>query len=106
MSLSIALRDQSWAAVQSSLSQRQREVFIKLAELKAASAWDLATRLGREVYTVRPRLTELRKMGYVQEAGVKWHEGTKRSETCWQIDPQVFRRKANDVQSPILETEK
>lgn len=92
MSLSTTNRDQSWAAIQDTLSGRQREVFFLLAELKAASAWDLAKRLKREVYVVRPRITELRKIGLVVEAGVKWHEGTQRNETCWQINHRNFHR--------------
>lgn len=94
MSLSTAVRDQSYAAIQDELGDRQREVFIALSEMTVATAWDLAARLKRDVYVVRPRITELRNKGFVVEAGLKWHEGTQRNETAWQVNHRLNHRNA------------
>jgi hypothetical protein len=55
------------------------------------SAWQIAIRLAKDVYTVRPRLTELRNLGKLKEAGSRWCEITQRTETVWDVVDHQLR---------------
>lgn len=51
------------------------------------TAWDLSWRLGRAVYVIRPRLTELKSLGLVHARGLRWHEETQRNEAIFFSGP-------------------
>jgi len=68
------------------LGPRQREVIDLLVRYShGLSAWEIADRAQRLVHAVRPRLTELREMGLVREAGERWEQRTERNETVWRV---------------------
>lgn len=71
------------------IGDRQREV---LEELKlwpnGLTAWELAERLGRDVYVVRPRLTELVDRGLVAVVGKRFHEATDRNVAVFAVSPE------------------
>lgn len=71
------------------LGPRQREVVDELVRAypRGLSAWELSARLKRLVHAVRPRLTELRKLGIVREAGERWEPVTERHEALWVVTP-------------------
>jgi predicted ArsR family transcriptional regulator len=67
-----------------------RDVFNLLLHEGALSAWQVADRMDRNVYTVRPRLTELFKAGKIKEIGKRWCDRTQRHETVWEVvDHQI-----------------
>lgn len=57
------------AALTPKLGARQQEALDDLAANGPGSAEDIAERIGRHWYCVRPRLTELREMGLVVDTG-------------------------------------
>ena len=61
------------------------EIYNVLFQQGAWTAWELAGITGREVYTIRPRLTELREAGKIKKAGSRWCESTQRNETVWEV---------------------
>lgn len=50
------------------------------------TAWQIADTLDRNVYTVRPRLTELKAAGKIKEVGTRWCDRTQRPETVWEAN--------------------
>jgi len=69
------------------LGQRQREVFDLLQRHGELTAWEMASLLGRPVYVVRPRITELSKVGLIRDVGARFHAETQRREAVWGIIP-------------------
>lgn len=67
------------------LGPRQREVVAYLQTHRRASAWEMAANLKRYVHAVRPRITELAKLGLVRQAGEVWHGQTQRMEATWEL---------------------
>ena len=78
----------SWHETLRELGPRQREVVDLLLRCsQGLSAWEIADRTKRLVHAVRPRLTELRAMGMVREAGERWEPRTERHEAVWKLTP-------------------
>lgn len=75
----------SWHKTLSELEPRQREVVAYLQIHKRASAWEMAANLKRFVHAVRPRLTELEKLGVIRAAGARYEPTTDRKETVWEL---------------------
>lgn len=67
------------------LGPRQREVVDVLTRSYGLSAWEIADKTKRLVHAVRPRLTELRGLGIVREAGERWEPRTQRHEAVWKV---------------------
>lgn len=90
MSLSESLRNESFDKIRPTLGDRQWEVFSLVAyHSSGLSAWEVASKLNRPVYVVRPRLTELRKLGLLSVSGLKYHPETDRRESIWSATPTV-----------------
>lgn len=54
------------------------------------TAWQLSRVMNKEVYTVRPRLSELKDSGDIREKAKAWCEQTQRNETVWEaVNPQL-----------------
>lgn len=84
--LSLQTRNESWDRIQSVLSERQAEVYQLLRAAPAGlTAWQIAHKLDRPVYVVRPRLTELKKGVFVHAIGKRFFDGTKRLEAVWKL---------------------
>lgn len=79
-------QSESWDKTRKELGPRQEQVYSFLVgRPDGLTAWDIADYMNRQVYTIRPRLTELKILGRIKEAGSKWHEATQRRETNWVI---------------------
>lgn len=77
---------ESWAKTQATLSRRQAEVYNTLSmSTSPLSAFDVSEILSRQVYTIRPRLTELKQMGMIEPVGFKYHVSTDRNEAVWRV---------------------
>lgn len=77
----------SWMRTLRELGPRQREVLDVLLQSGRLGATQIADRVGKHVYVVRPRITELVKLGYIREAGERWEERTQRREAVWMVTP-------------------
>jgi len=86
MSETLATRSESWDKVKEGLGARQGEV---LAQLEGApsglTAWEIANKIHRLVHAVRPRLTEMRKLGLIECVGKRYYKPTDRMEAIWQV---------------------
>lgn len=71
------------------MGPRQREVVDLLLRYPhgGLTAWEIAGLVGRYVHAVRPRLTELKGLGVVHEAGETYHAETRRYEAVWKLTP-------------------
>jgi len=84
--MTLPTQSESWDKTLAELGPRQREVLDAIRRHPSgASAWELSTELRRDVYTVRPRICELFKMGVIREVGTRWEASTYRHETVWGI---------------------
>lgn len=81
MGITTDVRNNSFAKV--NVGSRQQEIIDLLSNSKGMTAWEIADALGREVYTVRPRLTELMYKGAVMPLSTKYQARTDREETIW-----------------------
>jgi len=77
----------SWIRTLAELGPRQREVLDVLMHGGKMGATQIADRVGKHVYVVRPRITELAKMGVIHEAGERWEPRTQRHEAVWMVTP-------------------
>lgn len=68
-----------------------KKIMILIQQHGPFSAWQLSRVMNKEVYTIRPRLTELRDAGQIRERPNKsWCAETQRSETIWEaVNPQL-----------------
>lgn len=81
-------RRASYGQVLEELGERQAQVFAVVAALPGITAWEIAAQIKRYVHAVRPRLTELRDKGLIEEQGTKWRPETSRTEARWVLsDP-------------------
>jgi DNA-binding Lrp family transcriptional regulator len=71
MSLAEEIRDKNFRALRASLPESRREVLEALMRLGSGTGGDVAQALGRSVLSVRPRLTELKEAGLIEEVGVR-----------------------------------
>lgn len=79
-------RRASFDKIKEHIGSRQREVLERLESApEGLTAWELAGALGRQVYTVRPRLTELRNLELIEAFGAHFHEETGRREAIWRV---------------------
>lgn len=63
---------------------RQKEVLDLLKQCPdGLSAWEMASILHRDVYTIRPRITELYQDGWIRPWGTQFCQKTQRNETIW-----------------------
>ena len=84
--LMLKSQSESWAKTQATLSKRQAEVYNAISiSNQPLSAFDLSGLISREVYTVRPRLTELKQLGFIEPCGFKYHAPTDRNEAVWRV---------------------
>ena len=63
MKTSLAIRNESFDQTKPEIGSRQKEVLDILIEHSPYTAWEISDILGRPVYQVRPRLTELENRG-------------------------------------------
>lgn len=89
MKTSLAIRDESFEKTKCDIGSRQKEVLELLKKHSPYTAWQISDILGRHVYQVRPRLTELEKIGLIRSGGTLFQERTQRKETLyWFIDSE------------------
>jgi predicted transcriptional regulator len=62
---SLDVRDQNFETLRATLDERRREVLFALAMHGPCTTRQLAERSGRDILSVRPRITELKDMGLV-----------------------------------------
>lgn len=55
------------------------------------SAWDISREMNRDVYTIRPRLTELFHEGKIKDCGTRFEHCTNRLETLWEVVDHQMR---------------
>lgn len=68
-------RDLTWDELRSHLTGLRARVWLALAEIEPATTSEIAAHLGWSVLTVRPRVTELAQIGFVECLGRKGREG-------------------------------
>lgn len=85
MKTSLAVRNNSFEQTKPEIGSRQKEVLDILIEHSPYTAWEISDILGRPVYQVRPRLTELEKQGKVMVGGTKFQERTQRKESLYWV---------------------
>ena len=84
--LMLKSQSESWAKTQATLSKRQAEVYNDISiSNQPLSAFDLSGLISRVVYTVRPRLTELKQLSIIEPCGFKYHAPTDRNEAVWRV---------------------
>lgn len=88
-------RRMSWYSVKRELAPRQAEVIHALEQHGPRSAWELSRILKQQVYVVRPRLTELERMGLIREVGTRYENHY--AETVWRIAEQSGEQKELDL---------
>lgn len=81
---------QSWTETQADLGTRRRDVLDLFFERKDGwTAWEVAERLERPVYVVRPRISELSKLGLLVPVGKKRSRFTGKLEALWRSSSYV-----------------
>jgi len=89
-----ATRRESWEATQPTLPKRREEVYALLQKhSQGLSAWQIARYLNRDVYTVRPRITELYNMGIIECTGKRFEPKTNRKEAVWSLPKQRLKER-------------
>lgn len=78
-------RLESYQQTKPTISQRQQEIIDQLKIRQPLTSWELSDILNRPVYQVRPRLTELEKLGKVRTGGTKFQERTGRKESLYWV---------------------
>lgn len=78
-------RRTSYREVNKTVVTVAQEIYALVLNGGPITAWGIADRADRAVYTVRPRLTELKGMGKIKEVGLKWCDRTHRNETVWDV---------------------
>ena len=74
---------ESWEAIKPKLGPRQKEVLEELM-LQPSTGFEISARLGRETYTVLPRINELMDHGLVVDSGVRrTNPKTKKKAIVW-----------------------
>lgn len=87
MKSSLAIRNESYELTKPEIGSRQKEVLDLLKTHSPYTAWQISDILGRPVYQVRPRLTELERLGLIRSGGTLFQERTQRKESLyWFID--------------------
>lgn len=72
------------------IGKRQREV-IEMLKIhpRGLSAWEIASFTDRMIHTVRPRISELRKLGIVKQSGDRYEPETDRHEAVWVLNEEA-----------------
>lgn len=69
---------------------KRQQVLKVFQDNGALSSWEVARILNWDVYTVRPRITELVQAMRLHEVGKKFYAPTQRNETVYAIEPIRF----------------
>jgi predicted transcriptional regulator len=85
MSITQETRRESYDKTLVMLGPQLRKVFGAVVEHGPVSAWQLSAILKREVYQLRPRLTDLAAMGLIKATGTRHEDYTDRNEAVWNI---------------------
>lgn len=87
MSITQSTRRESFEKAQETAPRWRDEVYSCLRTFGPLTAFEVAEKVGKPVYQVRPRLTELRKVGLI--AAVNRKVGPMgRSEAIWSAEPK------------------
>ena len=74
----------SWLILQPELGERQHEVYSYILEQGGAAAFEVADFLRLPLHSISGRITELVKVGKLQDSGERiWNEKTKRRVIRW-----------------------
>jgi hypothetical protein len=85
-------RREAWTETQAELGTRRRQIFdLFLDNTAGLTAWEASEMLKRPVYVVRPRVTELSKLGLVCAVGKKRSRFTGKLEAVWKASAYVSR---------------
>jgi hypothetical protein len=85
MSIEQETRRESYAEINKTSMSWGRIILNAIRTEGAGSAWQIAQALGRPVYVVRPRLSELKDEGLIKAVGKRWCENTQRREAIWDL---------------------
>lgn len=89
MNLTHLTRSSSLHATLSALNEKQKEILgVYQKNQKPLGPWQVADQLRKDVYVIRPRITELANMGILEEAGTRREARTCRHETVYQLKYQ------------------
>ena len=90
MSIANETRRESYDRTLAGIGTQLRKVLLEVTANGPVSAWQLARIMGRNVYVIRPRLTELAAMGKIKEVGKRYESVTDRMEAVWDVaDKQI-----------------
>lgn len=85
-------RREAWTEMQTDLGTRRREIFdLFLDNIAGLTAWEASEKLERPVYVVRPRITELSKLGLLSAVGKKRTRFTGKLEALWKASAYMDR---------------
>lgn len=85
MSISQETRKESMQETYKSVVKVSTQVYGVLLHAGPLSAWEIAAIMGRMVYTVRPRLSELKDQLWIKEVGTRYCATTNRKEAVWDV---------------------
>ena len=83
MKTSLATRNESYEQTKHEIKSRQEEILDLLKDHSPYTAWEISDILIRPVYQVRPRLTELEKLGLIRSGGTLFQKRTQRKESLY-----------------------
>ena len=83
--------DTSYAARPNDIARRRRQVLDGLSALRDATCDELAHALGITTLSVRPRLTELRDDGLIEDTGHRRALDSGKNGIVWQVKPAQLR---------------
>lgn len=90
MAINQETRRESYEETNKKVVTVSHEIFNILLFDGPLTAFQVAALANRPVYTVRPRLTEMLKAGKIKAIGKRWHGGTERNETVFEVlDKQI-----------------
>jgi predicted transcriptional regulator len=85
MNITKETRQESYEKTLLTLGPQLRQVFGALFDMGPSSAWQIARKMNREVYQIRPKLTNLRDMGLIKAVGKRYEPLYDRNEAIWDI---------------------
>lgn len=94
MSEAEKLRNANYLEMVDLLTGRREAVLRALRELDQATTRELAQHMGRDVLSVRPRISELVDLDLVEFVARKGKDGVYRARTCREIEAAYRRRDA------------
>jgi len=89
MTISTAVRNEAYLAIQPKLNKQERDVYEYLLHHASSNAWCISEELGMLITSARRALFDLRRKGWVQESGKEFCDKTGANVTVWAALPMM-----------------